>query len=313
MIEFGSGGILSFRHELIADYFAAEYLLASTPDSKEGASLPLSAIPEELLESATSWSVPIALSAGLLETPIQLAEQFAILGSAQGSDAQSPISNQSPFLIEALALSLVCLGVAWSPPQAVVQPENSLPPRLAAILTAVLHDQAAREELAHLLQECYEEGAEEIYRSLILLLPIEGAEEFFVLLDRSIVLKLLFSYLSDTADALPYEEQVKRLSRALSHFGADAAAYASELSQPAPGRSMRLRSYQHPWRHTASGCGRAPDCAPERQGKIHRRAIYHCTDSVGSDARPGSLTPDIGKWHVHSLDAPDPYGSINYS
>ena len=241
LIEFGSGGILSFRHELIADYFAAEYLLASTPDSKGGASLPLSAIPEELLENATTWSVPIALYAGLLETPIQLAEQFAILGSAQGSDAQSPISNQSPFLIEALALSLVCLGVAWSPPQAVVQPENSLPPRLAAILTAVLHDQAAREELAHLLQECYEEGAEEIYRSLILLLPIEGAEEFFMLLDRSIVLKLLFSYLSDTADALPYEEQVKRLSRALSHFGADAAAYASELSQPAPGRSMRLR------------------------------------------------------------------------
>ncbi|TMD89421.1 MAG: hypothetical protein E6I79_08850, partial [Chloroflexi bacterium] len=241
LLEIGSGSILSFRHELIADYFAAEYLLASTRDSRGGASLLLAAIPEELLNNAASWSVPVALYAGLLETPMQLAEQFAILGSAQGSDAQSPISNQSPFLIEALALSLVCLGVAWSPPQAVVQPENSLPPRLAAALARVLHDQAAREELAHLVRECYEEGAEEIYRSLILLLPIEDVEEFFVLLDTTIVLKLLFSYLSDAADDLPYEDQVKRLSRALSHFGADAVAYAGELSQPAPGRSTRLR------------------------------------------------------------------------
>ncbi len=241
LLEIGSGSILSFRHELIADYFAAEYLLASTRDSRGGAPLPLAAIPGELLDNTASWSVPVALYAGLLETPMQLAEQFAILGSAQGSDAQSPISNQSPFLIEALALSLVCLGVAWSPPQAVVQPENSLPPRLAAALARVLHDQAAREELAHLVRECYEEGAEEIYRSLILLLPIEDVEEFFVLLDTTIVLKLLFSYLSDAADDLPYEDQVKRLSRALSHFGADAVAYAGELSQPAPGRSTRLR------------------------------------------------------------------------
>ncbi|HAT44589.1 MAG TPA: hypothetical protein DCS90_05745 [Ktedonobacter sp.] len=245
LIELSSGGILSFRHELIAKYFVATYFLASDLDKGGPTSPLLATIPEELLANVSYWSEPMALYAGLLETPMQLAEQFATLGSSPGEDAQNPSSNQSLSILEALALSLVSSGVAWMPPtpsQAATQRESALPPRMAAMMTRVLHDQAACEDMARLVQNCYQEGADEIYRSLMLLLPIEGVEEFFVLLDTTIVPKLLFSYLSDTADALPYENQVKRLSRVLSRFGGSVVACATELSLPVPTRSVRLRA-----------------------------------------------------------------------
>ena len=110
------------------------------------------------------------------------------------------------------------------------------------MLKSILRDNAACQELAHIITQCAEEGEPEIYRSLPLIMMVEGVEELYVLLDTAIVPELLFSYLYETADALQYETQVKRLSRILSRFGEIAVVHAREFSRPLPGRSLRLRA-----------------------------------------------------------------------
>ncbi len=241
LIEISPGGILSFRHELIADYFVAQYFLATFSDEMKTASVQHPVVAREVLENAAWWSEPIALWAGMLDSPMQLAEQFATLGSLQESDAQNPRDRHSPS-IEGLALSLLCICVTWAPPQAQTQPSNALPQRLTTMLKSILRDNAACQELAHIITQCAEEGEPEIYRSLPLILMVEGVEELYVLLDTAIVPELLFSYLYETADALQYETQVKRLSRILSRFGEIAVVHAGEFSRPLPGRSLRLRA-----------------------------------------------------------------------
>src|SRR5712692_3473767 len=231
LVDIGAGGILSFRHELVADYLVAEYFLANNGD---GAAAPSSAqIAEAILANVAYWSEPVALWAGLLDTSLQLAERFAMLGR-----------TGTPHQLSALALSLVCIGVAWTAPQVGEQQGNTpaLSQRLANILTSVMRDKTAREELAQVFTQCAGEGTHEIYRSLIPLLLVEGVDEFLVLLDPIIVPNLLFTYLSDTADDTAYEAQVKRLCRVLWSFGDVAVAYAGELSRLLPGRSIRLRT-----------------------------------------------------------------------
>jgi HEAT repeat protein len=245
LIEISREGILSFRHELIADYFVAQYFLTTSSVEMETPSQQgeqLSVITRDFLTNAVYWSGPVALWAGMVDTPMQLAEQFANLGSSQGSDTLNSHAGQSSYSIEALALGLLCVGVYWLPPQARVQQGSALPQRLTTLMTGVLHNKAALQELASVVTQCAEEGAIEIYRSLMLLLMVDGIEEFFGLLDTAIVPELLFTYLYDTADLLEYEAQVKRLCRVLSYFGQIAVLHAGELSRPVPGRSIRLRA-----------------------------------------------------------------------
>ena len=248
LIEIGHEGILSFRHELIADYFVAQYFMSTSSDATK--TVPqqgeqekqLSVLIRDSLANAAYWSGPVALWAGMVDMPMQLAEQFAILGGSQWNDAQNVQSSQSSFAIEALALGLLCTGVTWTPPQAQIQQANALPQRLTMMLTSILRDQSALQELAYVFTQCAEEDVLEIYHSLMLLLMADGIEEFFVLLDTAIVPEMLFTYLYDTADILQYEPQVKRLSRVLSRFGEVAVLHAGELSRPVPGRSIRLRA-----------------------------------------------------------------------
>src|SRR5947209_13250482 len=70
LIKISPAGILSFRHELIAEYFVAEYFLAS--ERKQGP-LPLR---QEFVENAVYWSELVAIWAGLLDNPLVLAERF---------------------------------------------------------------------------------------------------------------------------------------------------------------------------------------------------------------------------------------------
>ena len=227
-----NGFVLSFRHKLLADYFVANYLLttANAVDTTQAALTPLA---KDMLHDPAYWSVPFALWAGLLDNPAQLAEQFISLGK-----------NHTDYVLPTTALSLIGLGVAWTPPTA-TQRENSMPvaqPPLATTLVNIVHNNAACEKLAATFTTCAEEGAFELYHALFPLIMVEGLDEFFLRLEPNLVLTRLFTYLQETADLPAFENAVKRLCRVLWQFGVEVVPFASTVSQPTSKRSLRLRS-----------------------------------------------------------------------
>jgi HEAT repeat protein len=226
LIDISSDGVLSFRHELIAEYLVAEYFLACEP----GDLTPLT-IREELLEDVGRWSEPVAIWAGLLDDPLELAECFGRLGV-----------HKQTYVLQALTLGLICVGVLWTPPQAEVPHYVELPPAIGEALSIAVQNKAAREELAQLFTHSAEEGGLEVYRSLLPLVTLDGIEELIVLLDHTVVPDLLFTQLQDAISNPAYEQQVKRIVRVLGLFGTVVIARATELSLPAPERSLRLRA-----------------------------------------------------------------------
>jgi HEAT repeat protein len=227
LIEISPDGVLSFRHELIAEYFVAEYFLASV-SMQQTISLPMH---EELLEHVGYWSEPVAIWAGLLDDPLLLAERFAMSGESDPA-----------YALQALALALVCVGVLWTPPQAEIQRTVVLPPSIEKAISSVMRKRADCEELAYSFTRCAEEGGQEIYYALLPLIMVEGVDDLLVLLDQKIVPDLLFVHLQDAVDNIAYEAQVKRLARALGYCGAVVVERAIQLSLPLPERSMRLRA-----------------------------------------------------------------------
>ena len=244
LININVEGMLSFRHEMIAAYFSAEYFLALDSAETADSNRPVSTSPvtQQFLTDDAQWSAVVALWAGLLDDPIDLAESFIALGV--------PGQNVLP----ALAFSLICAGVAWQLPQSntaqnIQSTQNTqdiqnlqLPVRIVNGMTAIVRNATTREQFAQLFTRCADEGAQEIYRSLLSLLTVESIEEFLQLCDRAIVSDLLFTQLIETADILVYDTYVKRLSRVLGMLGGIVVARASELSQRAPSRSLRLRA-----------------------------------------------------------------------
>jgi HEAT repeat protein len=225
LIDMSPRGVLSFRHKLIADYFVAEYFFTLAQQTSLLALLP------ELCEHGNCWSELIAIWAGLLDNPLELAEQFGTFGL-----------QHSASLLQAIVFGLVCVGVLWTPPQADVQEAVILPANLEKAISTAICKETACEELAHMFTLCAQEGGQEIYRSLFPLMMVEGTDEFLPLLDQTIVLDLLFKHLEEVADTIAYEAQVKRLTRVLGRFGGAVVRQAVQLSIPTADRSTRLRA-----------------------------------------------------------------------
>jgi HEAT repeat protein len=224
------GCILRFRHALFADYFVAEYLKVRC----QAENFASSTLFQEILAQLDTWCWPLALLAGLVDTPLQLAEQLSLL-------AVQHTQPQSFSAVQALLGSLICIGVAWMPPQAATQHQQSLPRPVADLFLQTMQQTASREAVARLFTDCTAAGMQELSCALFALLTIDGTEEFFPLLDTSMVIDFLFTYLRDTVEVPVYETQVKRLCRTLWQFGAAVVPTASALSRPEQGKSMRLR------------------------------------------------------------------------
>lgn len=231
LIDISPSGVLSFRHELIAEYFVAEYFFRLTNKLQVLKQALSVSMRSELLEDFGCWSEPVAIWAGLLDNPLELAERFGSLG----------LENPG-YVLQSLAFGLVCVGILWTPPQVDVQPTVILPASLEEALSIAMRDKAACEELARIFTRCAEEGGQEVYRSLLPLMMVEGIDNFLILLDHAIVPDLLFTQLQDAADNIAYETQVKRLTRALGRFGGVVVGRAAQLSVPDPDRSLRLRA-----------------------------------------------------------------------
>ncbi|MEO8973891.1 MAG: HEAT repeat domain-containing protein [Ktedonobacteraceae bacterium] len=247
LISINAEGILSFRHEMFATYFCAQYFLIL--DSATGADnaesnrpIPTSSITQQFLSAGTQWSEVVALWAGLLDNPAELAENFIALSMLGGNGG--PGQN----MVSTLALSLICVGVAWRLPrtEATLHTQNmqdvQLPTRIANTMAAIMRNATAREQLAQLFTLCAAEGGQEIYRSFLSVVMIEGIEEFLSLCDETIVTGLLFTQLSETSDIFAYDAYVRRLCRVLGMLSSSVVERASELSQRAPSHSLRLRA-----------------------------------------------------------------------
>ncbi|HET8910897.1 MAG TPA: hypothetical protein VFN23_05515, partial [Ktedonobacteraceae bacterium] len=160
LIEIDSSGVLSFRHELIAEYFVAEYFFWT--DSENQSILPLH---PDLLTDVGRWSEPIAIWAGLVENPLFLAQRLATLGE-----------EDPAYIYPSLVLSLMCIGVQWTPPEAEVQHSITLPPNVVNSLTRVAADKEARERVAEIFKYCANEGGLEVYRSLLPWVTLKGID-----------------------------------------------------------------------------------------------------------------------------------------
>ncbi|GCE49119.1 hypothetical protein KTH_39880 [Thermosporothrix hazakensis] len=216
LLDISQKGILSFRHELIAEYFVAEYFCMATDERR----IAHAQLREDLLKDLSLWSEPVAIWAGLLKDPLVLAECFAAAG----------LKNVR-YIYQGLVLALVCVGVLWTPPQA----ENRRPVHLTTsienALVTVVRNKNSREAVAGILKRCVEEGGDEVYRSLLPLISYEGIDELLVLLDRNLVPDLLFTYLLDMVDSSP-REMVLRIARVLGRFGSIVVERAIRLADP---------------------------------------------------------------------------------
>ena len=238
MLAISPRGILSFRHEMLAAYAIAEYFVTlqainDTPlQPTSFAGLLSQAMKrQDTTDAYTRWSLPLALWAGMLDDPLTQAQRFIEYGRAHPSAA-----------LDALALSLLCVGVASSPPYISNAPLLVMPPGLEEMLNEALWDGSQRVALARLVTRHAEEDAQEIYQALFLLLMLRDIDELIILLDMEVVPSLLFNRLREIVDDSAYDAQVKRLVRVIGHLGAVAVPQAAELSKVGAGRSPRLRS-----------------------------------------------------------------------
>jgi HEAT repeat protein len=215
-------GVLSFRHELIAEYFAANYLYVI--DVNPQAPIPFG---NELVVDIGAWSEPIAMWAGMSKNPMELAKRIANL--AQGCPQHS---------YNALSLSLVCAGVRWGPQEKNPQP---LPENVSQLLVTAVHDAGQRARLAERLKHSADEGGIEVYRALLPLIMEAHIDDLLLMLDKWVVSDLLFDYLRDAVETAMPHEHVKQLVHVLGRFGEVVVPQAVKLSQAGPTNNVYLR------------------------------------------------------------------------
>jgi hypothetical protein len=165
LIDIDQVNRLHFRHELVAEYFVAEYLY------KRDIALGRVTVPfgYELIATVSDWNEPIRIWAGFLPDPMQLAERIGNLECADLDEAYN-----------ALTLGMMCIGVKWQLPHATSTPvrwEDALPMELGGLLVSFISHEKRRDKLAHTFNRCAQEGGVSVYRPLLLLVRYQGIDE----------------------------------------------------------------------------------------------------------------------------------------
>ncbi|HZS78944.1 MAG TPA: HEAT repeat domain-containing protein [Ktedonobacteraceae bacterium] len=234
LLEIRPHGVISFRHPYISACFAALYLLdlqkrANESPEQTAARLTGLLMRRDIPDAYERWSLPIALWSGLLDDPLAFADSLVAFGQ-----------DHPPQALAALSLALLCLGVAWMPPQSGIR--IRVPESVRDAMTNVVSSASTCSALARLCIRCAEGGGQEIYHALIPLLPVPGIDAFIARLDAKVVPDLLFNYLLAIIEDGAYEAEVKLLIRVLGRFGEVVVPRATELALPLPSNSGRLRS-----------------------------------------------------------------------
>ena len=226
LIEINAQGVLEFRHALLASALLAEYLASFLG----AATLHVEEI-ETFPADFAAWSEPFALWAGLLDYPLETA------GTLAGWAREHPEQR-----VNALLASLICLGVAQTPPGVERQQPLFVPPALDEAFAELLDDQQALAELAALFLRCAEKNVPELYQALFPLLTIDSCETFLSFLDPTLLSERFFQRLVEIIDEPEQEFLVKRLVRALSVCGGAVVPQAARLSVANSGVGGRLRT-----------------------------------------------------------------------
>ena len=238
IITLSRNGVLSFKHELIAEYFVAEYLKALYSENSTSVPFWQDMFRDE--NAVGAWSEPVAFWAGLVESPMELADHLVEWAKQYNSPDNLAVERSPDFpeisMWNVLMISLACMGVLWSP-----SIRHYLSPSLQSVMRHYMQNRQSRERLAFIFKRCADEGGSEVYRSLPpLLSTIEGLEDLLLRLDKEVVPSLLFDYLQDVAEQPAYKPQVEAIQRVLGCCGAIVIARASELSTKTHNEALRV-------------------------------------------------------------------------
>jgi hypothetical protein len=217
LITISNNGVLSFIHELIAEYFAAEYLRfiyrRKDPDDEYF----WYSVYESEVRAAGLWSEPIAIWAGLEDQPKEIA-RFLMANVDYYCHQKGMDEAETDFYhYHALALSLGCLGVRAS---------DGLPDETLSYLKQSVLVKEKHEQLSMIFKRCADEGGIEVYQALLPYIHIPGMLDVFLKIHdlyrekgNSTILAMLFEYLEKVAAFPGHEDQIEALITILGEIG----------------------------------------------------------------------------------------------
>lgn len=217
LITISNNGVLSFIHELVAEYFAAEYLrFIFHRNESEDESFWYS-IYESEVSAAGLWSEPIAIWAGLEDQPKEIARFLMtnIDHYCLQEDMDEAVADLYHY--HALALSLGCLGVQMS---------EGLPDEIFSYLKQSMLVKERHEQLAMIFKRCADEGGIEVYQALLPYIHIPGLLDVFLKIhdlyrdkENSTILAMLFEWLEKVVAHPIYADQTQALITLLGEIG----------------------------------------------------------------------------------------------
>ncbi|PWT76264.1 MAG: hypothetical protein C5B60_04285, partial [Chloroflexi bacterium] len=245
IITISNNGVLSFMHELIAEYFAAEYLRLIY-HRKDAEDEPFwQSIYESEVQAAGLWSEPVAIWAGLEDQPNEVA-RFLMTNIDYYCRRTGMDADDADFYhYHAMALSLGCLGV---------QVSDGLPDETLAYLERSALVKEKHEQLALIFKRCADEGGVGVYQALLPHIHIPGLLDVLVKIhdlysetENSTILAMIFEYMEKVAANPAYEEQTQALITLIGEIGRRGDETArrrtlllSEVSKPSPLRAAAI-------------------------------------------------------------------------
>jgi hypothetical protein len=217
LITISNNGVLSFIHELIAEYFAAEYLRLTYHRKEVEDELFWQSIYESEVQAAGLWSEPVAIWAGLEDQPKEIARFLMTDIDYYCRQKDMNAADADFYHYHAMALSLGCLGVRVS---------DGLPDETLSYLQRSALVKEKHEQLALIFKRCADEGGIGVYQALLPYIHLPGLLDVLVKIhelysekENSTILAMIFEYLEKVAANPANEEQKQALITLLGEIG----------------------------------------------------------------------------------------------